>query len=478
MKAFFEKINRALPKSLAVRIILVVMLIVGVVGAVYAFRLLRAFSAQGADQIALKDTIDTTSGTTNNAATESAPSADPVIEMPKADDVMMAAQPWDGKTRVNILIMGVDYREGEEGQIPKSDTMMLLTLDPVYNTVGIVSIPRDMWVNIPNHGYYKINMAYYFGELEKLPGGGPAMAAKTVEEFLGITVHFYAMVDFDAFVKFVDHAGGIKVTITEPFVCDRRGKWNTGTLEPGDWSLDGEWALCYIRSRKTSGGDFDRAMRQQQAIISLRDRILEFDRLTYLITNAPKIYADIASEVQTNINFDQILSLGLKVMEIPRENIKTVVINNEYVTLETAPDGGAILKPIPDKIRLLRDEVFTSGILAGPAALGDDLLTLLKAEGARVSIRNGSYLGGMAASTAQYLRDQGVNVVEELEGADYTVYTQIYIYGSKPYAIKYLADLMHVTFATIYYKYDPNAAIDVVVVLGDDWANNNPIGGN
>ena len=115
----------------------------------------------------------------------------------------------------------------------------------------------------------------------------------------------------------------------------------------------------------------------------------------------------------------------------------------------------------------------TTGGAIGPVAEGD-LLALVAKENARVSVRNGSYLGGLAASTADWMRGQGVNVVEETN-SDYTVYSSITVYNATPYALKWLSQTMGVNSNMITYAYDPNASVDLVVVLGDDWAGNNPM---
>ena len=109
----------------------------------------------------------------------------PVVEAPEAE-----TPKWDGGSRINVLFIGVDYRDWEAGTgAPRSDTMILFTLDPVSKTAGMLSIPRDMWVNIPGSGYGRINTAFSIGEGSKLPGGGPGLAMKTVEQFLGVPVH-------------------------------------------------------------------------------------------------------------------------------------------------------------------------------------------------------------------------------------------------------------------------------------------------
>ncbi len=99
--------------------------------------------------------------------------------------------------------MGLDLRDTEgDDAAPRSDTMILLTMDPLNNTAAAIAIPRDMWVGVPGYGYYKINTAYRLGELNDLPGGGPALAVQTVEEFLGVPIDFYAQVGFSGVCGF------------------------------------------------------------------------------------------------------------------------------------------------------------------------------------------------------------------------------------------------------------------------------------
>jgi LCP family protein required for cell wall assembly len=463
---FFKKIIEKFPKDWPTRIILALMVVLAVIGAVYGYRLARYIVSTN-ETFSLPGDPVVNSGM-ESEDTDATPAAS---EAPEAS--LPTPEPWDGVSRVNVLIMGLDYRDWEAGNIPHSDTMILLTLDPVNNTAGIVSIPRDLWVSVPGYGYAKINTAYYLGELNNLPGGGAALAAETVEEFLGVPVHFYAQIDFQAFVDFIDHIEGVRLTFDEPMVLDRIGKWNTVTIEPGRITLPGEYALAYVRSRSTEGGDFDRAARQQILIMAVRDRILEFDMLPTLVANAPAIYKDISGGINTNMSLNQVIQLAWSAIGVERDNISQVIINNEYISLGKSPDDLDILIPIPDKIRLLRDEVFSTDGALGPVAEGEPEEVIAE-ESARVSIRNGSYQSGLAGTTAAWLGDQGFNVVDQTD-ADYTVYSQIYVYGSTPYALDWLVDTLGLTSNSIYYRYDPSAAYDLVVVLGDDWAGNNPM---
>jgi polyisoprenyl-teichoic acid--peptidoglycan teichoic acid transferase len=394
-------------------------------------------------------------------------------------------QPWDGASRVNILIMGLDFRDWQAGEVPRTDTMMIFTLDPVSNTAGMLSIPRDMWVNIPGFDYAKINTAYYLGEIYKLPGGGPALATKTVENFLGVPINYYAQIDFNAFVKFIDDIGGVDVNIPEEMVVDPLGPGNTIKLRKGMITLDGATALAFARNRHIEGDDFTRARNQQLLIMALRKNILSLGLLPTLVAKAPSIYQDIADGIHTNMSFEQIIKLAVSASQVPAQNIKRAVIGTDAVSFATSPDGLSILIPVPDKIRLVRDKVFTSAGPLAPAAVsqstpasgtsGGDPLELAKQEKARVIIQNGTSMAGLASKTAEYLRSQGINVVGETNADRVYDQSTLVLQGSKPYTLAYLSKLMNVGTGNIYNRYDPNADADVVIIVGNDWSNKNPM---
>ena len=145
-----------------------------------------------------------------------------------------------------------------------SDTMILVTIDPISRNIGVLSIRRDLWVNVPGYDYNKINKAYFLGEAYDLPGGGPALAMETVEQFLGVPIQYYAEVNFDAFVKLIDEIDGVKLDIKERILIDPIGDDEPLYLEPGVQTLPGVYALSYARVRKTAGDDVARGSRQME----------------------------------------------------------------------------------------------------------------------------------------------------------------------------------------------------------------------
>ena len=467
----FDQIKNNFPKDWLSRIIILLVVIMAVVAGFFAARLVsRLVASTTAFSLPGDPVLTTPEG--QQPDTDEDDREVPIGDDPSAD--LPDPDPWDGTSRVNLLVMGLDLRDDESGDsAPRSDTMILLSMDPVNNTASAVAIPRDMWVAVPGFGYYKINTAHRFGELYNIPGGGPALASQTVEEFLGVPVHFYMQIDFQAFVDFVDRIDGIKLTFDEPYTLDRRGKWNTVTLEPGTYVVGGEYALAYARDRKSEGDDFDRSSRQLEVILKIRERILEFDQLPNLVLNAPAIYEDLSTGIRTNISLNQLIQLAWKAREIPRENIEMVVIGPEHVSLAKSPDGLDILRPIPDKIRLLRDELFNAGGVLTPAAEGD-LSSLVAEEGSRIRVLNASYQPDLAMTTAAWLEDLGFNVIGEGNASATTVST-VDVFGPAPYGLRWIVETFGMTPGHIDFDYQSENPVDIELILGDDWANNNPM---
>jgi polyisoprenyl-teichoic acid--peptidoglycan teichoic acid transferase len=385
-------------------------------------------------------------------------------------------QPWDGASRVTLLVMGLDYRDWEAGDgPPRTDTMILLTIDPLTKTAGMVNVPRDLWVSIPGFEYGRINTAYPLGIAYDVPGGGPALAMKTVEELLGVPIDYYAIIDFSAFEQFINELDCVNIAVDNQISVDPIGKANTVVLKPGNYCLDGPTALAYARARHTEGGDFDRAKRQQQVILAIEDRIMELGP-AQVAARVPAIYNELSKGIHTNLSLEDALKLGWLALEIPRESIKQgAIAPPNAVLMAKSPDGTQdILIPVPDQIRLIRDQVFASSSMASPILAGGDAQNNMKAEGATIVVANGTYTEGLANQTQAYLQSLGANVVGTENGA-YTTYTKLIDYTGKPYTDRYLVDLMKITPYSIEFQYDPTSQVDVRVIVGDDWAGSNPM---
>ncbi|HLO29303.1 MAG TPA: LCP family protein [Anaerolineales bacterium] len=415
---------------------------------------------------------------TDGTAVPSVQELPPPITVPQSD----LPPVWDGGSRINVLLIGLDYRDWLAGEgAPRSDTMIVLTIDPLTKTAGMLSIPRDMWVNIPGFGYSRINTAYSSGEGSKLPGGGPELARKTVEQFLGVPIQYYAQVDFNTFAQFIDEIGGIDVRIDENLRLDPvgGGKDKIKLTCCGVRHLRGEVALAYARFRKDKEGDIARAKRQQKVILAIRDKVMSPENFPVLVGKAQTFYEQFSAGVKTNMPFDTALRLGVLAKDIPVESIQNGVIDYSMVTLNDTELGGqaaSVMKPMPDKIRVLRDQIFTAGGALSPLAAQNDPVALMQADGARVRVLNGSFSPGLDVSTGNFLLAHGVPVTEVGNADRAYDATTLVLYSPKLYTLKYLQTVFGVTSsALILIKPDPTSTVDVEVRLGNNWANSNPM---
>jgi LCP family protein required for cell wall assembly len=403
-------------------------------------------------------------GETNGDSPSAPVEAEAAVEPP---DI----QPWSGEGRVNFLLMGVDRRCEEEGP-NHTDSMMVVTVDPLSKSAAMLSIPRDLWVEIPDFGVDRINQAYYFGQVYEVPGGGPALAIETVEAFLGVPLHYYVTVDFNAFVEVVDLIGGIVVNVPEaiddPTYPDSCYGYEPFQIAAGQHRLDGATALKYARTRATFGGDVDRAARQQQVLMAAREQMVQLDMVPQLLLRAPQLWQTLEDNVRTNLTLEETLQLALLAQDIDPQNIRSAVLDFNYVYNETTPDGRQVLVPVRDKIRTLRDELFAPAAIPTPAI--DALPELMMEEGARVAIFNGTDRIGFAAETQLYLERFDVNI-SEIGNADSAGYnsTQIIDYGSHPNTVRFLVQTMHIPPLNVSNSSNPDGDYDVLVILGNDW---------
>lgn len=411
---------------------------------------------------------------------------DPAVSAETAGEISpleLELPQWDGASRINIVFFGL--RGGEEdGCSTCTDTIMVLTVDPVTKTADMLSIPRDMWVNIPGAGYGRINTAWAIGENAKLPGGGPQLAMQTVSQFIGVPIHYYVQVDFGTFVSFINLIGGIDVYIEERMVLDPEGEGaDHFVLKPGDYRhLTGKRALAYARCRHESqgcsGGDVGRAKRQQQVILAIRDKVLEPETFTSLITQAPQLYAEFSSGVRTNLPLEDAIRMAVLAKDIHVEDIRQGVIDTTMaIPTDTTINGvpANVLRPVPDLIRILRDEIFVPGGPLSPMALGD-AATLMQSDEAKIRIINNTYAADLEQRTATFLNSQGMQVTETGVPTGYASHTKVILYTSKLYALRYLKELFGLESPQILIQPDPASTVDIEIHIGEDWGGRLPAG--
>lgn len=255
-----------------------------------------------------------------------------------------------GDERTNILLMGIDRRPGESF-ISRTDSMMIISVDPEDNKAAILSVPRDLYVMIPGHGKDRVNTAYVYGSTGNNPAGGAALAMRTLEYNLGIHLDHYILVDFSAVIKGIDTLGGIDLTvpyeINDPKFPDMNYGYDPLYIPAGYQHMDGQTALTYARTRHVDN-DFGRAARQQQVILAARDKALGLG-IVDLLSRAPDLYKRVEQGIRTDLSLEQIVQLARTASDVAAENIRNEVLDGRFVSPFLTDKGAQVLVLDPDK---------------------------------------------------------------------------------------------------------------------------------
>jgi LCP family protein required for cell wall assembly len=263
--------------------------------------------------------------------------------------------------RFNILVMGTDVRQNADEQYGRSDSMVMVNVDSISHTVRMMSIPRDLIVTIPEYGLSKVNAAYLFGEYYQEPGGGKALAMRTMSDFFNVAVDYYVTINFDGLRTIVDEVGGIDINVPYElddyqYPSDDEGD-PYGTLhvhfDEGWQHMDGKTALRYARTRHADN-DYARSKRQLQVVMAIRQKALSLD----LLPSVPSILQQLGGMVETNIPWDQQLGLTQLAFNMSPSSIITAAIDSELVTPDYLPDGSEGLSLDVELAEPMFDEFF------------------------------------------------------------------------------------------------------------------------
>lgn len=362
--------------------------------------------------------------------------------------------------RVNILLLGV----GDTGHAGAtlSDTIMVMSYDVKTKNVAMISVPRDLYVKIGNYGYAKINAAHAYGEQYKASGGGPELSKETVSNILDLPIHYYVRADFTGFKELIDAVGGVDVYV-EKDIYDPYYPGGTFSIKKGQQHMNGTVALKYSRSRETTS-DFDRAKRQQQVLVALKDKILSSQTLLN-----PKKIASIITLMGNHIKTDFGTNEIQRLIELAKQVNTKKIINKVF---DNSTDG-----------------LLMNGYGVTPASAGSTLIpraglgnytelraaaknifndASIKSESARVVIYNGTYRSGLATTVGNMLKAQSYNVTD-VGSASTSNQAQTVIYdytnGAKSVTINSLEKIFNVK-AT---QKQGSPGYDIEIILGRDY---------
>jgi LCP family protein required for cell wall assembly len=291
-----------------------------------------------------------------NPASDAPPKPTPTVYYAPATPVVHGAPPPLPSTHpatepLTVLLLGTDRRNAASGT-NNTDTLLLFYLDPETQRAALLSIPRDLYIDIPGHDQGRINTAYSYGKRDGT--GGLALARQTVSATLGIPVDHAVLIDFTVFVTVVDAIGGIDVDVPydiyDPTYPDGGTGYDPFYISAGNHHLDGATALKYARTRATAGGDFDRTARQRQVVMAVRDQVLSLDLLPNLIAQSPQLWASMQHAFEADLTLSEMIDLAVTASHIPSDQIEMGSIDDSCTTPWTTPGGAQVLLPLQDRI--------------------------------------------------------------------------------------------------------------------------------
>jgi len=372
-------------------------------------------------------------------------SADPsLVEIP--DGVM------------NIVLLGTDKRP-EWGDW-RTDTIIVVSINPQAQSVGLLSIPRDLWIRIPGFGVGRINTVDFIGEWKDAEGGGPGLLKRTIEANLGLPIHRYARINLEGFIQLIDALGGVTIDADCPVHDAFLDEPLTGeeglaplNLDVGVHHLDGLAALRYARSRH-SGTDFDRARRQQKLLRSLAEQNLNWQ----LIPKLPRLWETLGDAVQTDLTLPEMIRLASIGLQIQQNRIKSRFIDWGATENWVTAGGARVLLP--------NHETLPQAVAEFLDPPEEDVR--LGAEHARIEVQNGTTTEGLAEVAAKRLIRDGLQVV----GTSRTgrlAHSTILAYNDTPRTLQVLQDVLHLSPDSVAHSPEPDDRVDIRVILGSDW---------
>jgi LCP family protein required for cell wall assembly len=257
----------------------------------------------------------------------------------------------------STLIVGLDRRPDARGA-GLADTLLVAVFDEASGHAGVISVPRDLWVTIPDHGDDRINVIPTVAK--RLKHDPLELFSRVIRDTLGLPVDHVVVVDLGVFERTVDLVGGVEVdvpcAIVDSFLDDRvPGGRRKLDLAAGRAALDGPTAAMYVRSRH-GRSDFGRSRRQQAVLLGIRDRMLESDGFTLV----PTLFDEVEKSVVTNFKRIELLDLARRALDIDRSRLHGLVLAPPLTTAHRTEDGKSVLLPERPSIDLAIAGLFSA----------------------------------------------------------------------------------------------------------------------
>ena len=381
---------------------------------------------------------------------------------------------WNEQEPINILLLGIDQRPGEKGSY-RTDTMILLNIDPKTGNVGMLSLPRDLWVTVPTviPRETRINAAHFIGDSDpNYSGDGPTLAKETVSLFLGQPVHYYVRINFEGFRTLLEEIGCLEIdvpyTIDDPEFPDDNYGYDPFYIEAGHYCMDADTVLKYARTRHQDT-DFGRMRRQQQVLVAAKDKVLSADELPHLISRMPALLNALSDSLKTDMPMSQQITLANLARKLNTDNMRRLVIDGSMVEATILPSGAYVLMPKMDVIQPAVEAFFNPEAVSPPSPT-DDLRIELERENARIAVLNGTPKPDLALQIGEWLTAQGFFVVGygEADRTDYAQ-TQLIDYGGKPFTVQQLVELFAIVDENIRPGAGANDQADIQLIIGADF---------
>ncbi len=367
----------------------------------------------------------------------------------------------NGQETVNFLLIGSDRRPG--GSF-RTDTMVIAILRPNEGQVSLISIPRDLWVYIPEWDNQRINTAYQHGVSVGYPGGGAGLLKDTILYNLGIRIDHTAMVEFDGFRQIVDTLGGVDVPVScaytdwkiiDPsFDPQNENNWFLYTTGPGLVHMDGDLALWYARSRQKSS-DFDRGRRQQEVLRALFTQALQAGTLTRI----PELYNNLKDSVETDLNLADLLQLSLYAPKMTSADIRSYYIRPPYVSSWITDAGAYVLLPNEDLLRGMLTEAMSAST------------TTVQRQTVKIDVMNGTSIAGyetLAATRLNYAGYETTIIPSDRQDYAYSVLIDKTATQDRAQS-DHILNVLGMSAGSLIPTADPNSTSHYLLILGYDY---------